>query len=63
MEGIIRPQAMGCGYANAIPRHIGDLRSEALRRREEIDVNEKVYFTRGFSKSVYMIKQRLKQIE
>ena len=62
-EGLRRPPPMGVGYAYAMPRHIANLRDEAVWRHNEVEVKEKVNYTGFFSKSVFYIKQGPKQIE
>ena len=59
----MRPPQMGYGYAYVVPGHIGDLRSEAFRRNEAIDIKENLNFTGGYRKYVYTIKQGPEQIE
>ena len=50
----MRPPPMGVGYAYAVPGHIGNLRGEAVRRRQAVDVKEKVNYTGGCSKSTIL---------
>ena len=62
-EGIRNPPPMGVGYAYAMPRHIADLRGEAVKRHNDIEVKQKVNYSGFFSKRVFHIKQGTKQIE
>ena len=63
LEGIRNPPPMGVGYAYAMPRHIANLRDEAVKRHNDIEVKKKVNYPGFFSMSVFHIKQGTKQIE
>ena len=63
MEGIRGPPPMGAGYQYAMPRHIAELRNEAIRRYNSIKVEKMpISFSGFFSKSVFKITQDPDQI-
>ena len=63
VEGIRRQPPIGMGYQYAMPKHITDLRNEAIKRYNDIEVEQKVNYSGYFSKSVFKVKQGSDQIQ
>ena len=63
-EGIRMPPPMGPSYLNAMPRHMAELRNEAIRRYNSIKVEKMPLSYSGFfSKSVFKVTQDPDQIK
>ena len=55
---------MGAGYQHATPRHIAELRNEAIRRYNSIKVEKMpISYAGFFSKSVFRITQDPEKIK
>ena len=64
LEGIRAPPAAGAGYQFATPRHIAELRNEAIKRYNDIGFEQlPLSYSGYFSKAVFKIKQGRDQIQ
>ena len=64
MEGVRRPPPTGVGYQYTTPKHIADLRTQAIKRYNDIEVEQlPLSYSGYFSKAVFKIKQGRDQIQ